>query len=81
MKLNELTATQRKCICDHYLAHKCIDCPFAIIIYDDYEIDIDRVANKIRGGRIECAEWLFDSELEDEQISILKENSLLSTSE
>ena len=81
MKLNELTVEQRKHICDRYLAHKCIDCPFAIIIYDDYEVDIDRVANKIRGGHIECAEWLFDSELEDEQISFLTKNSLLSTPE
>jgi len=81
MKLNELTATQRKCICDHYLAHKCINCPFSVIVSDDYETTVDSVNDKIRGGHIECAEWLFESELDDEQISLLKENSLLSTSE
>lgn len=81
MKLNELTATQRQCICDHYIHHKCINCPFGIIVNDDYEVIIDSVNDKIRGGHIECAEWLFDSELEDGQISLLKENNLLSTSE
>ena len=81
MKLNELTATQRQCICDRYITHKCINCPFGVIVNDDYETIVDPVNEKIRGGHIECAEWLFDSELENEQIFLLKENSLLSTTE
>ena len=81
MKLNKLTAEQRKCICDHYIVHKCINCPFGLIVNDDYEVVIDSINDKIRGGHIECAEWLFNSELEDEQISLLKENNLISTIE
>lgn len=77
MKLTKLTAAQRKCICDHYVMHKCINCPYGIVINDDYETIIDSVNDKIRRGHIECAEWLFDLELEDEQISLLKENNLL----
>lgn len=79
MKLNELTTEQRECICDHYATHKCINCPFGIIVNDDYETIIDPVNEKIHGGRIECAEWLFDSELEEGQIALLAKNSLLST--
>lgn len=81
MKLKELTASQRESICDHYVMHKCINCPFGIIVNDDYEVIVDSANDKIRGGHIECAEWLFDSELDDGQISILEENGLLPTPE
>lgn len=81
MKLNELTASQRALICDHYVRHKCINCPFGVVVNDDYEVIIDPINEKIRGGRIECAEWLFGSELENEQISLLNKNRLLSTTE
>ena len=81
MKLKELTASQRRFICDSHIAHKCINCPFGIIVYDDYEVIIDSANDKIKGGRIECAEWLFDSELGDGHISLLKGNGLLPTPE
>lgn len=75
MLINELTEEQVQRICKRFLTgstYQCHGCPFAILVCDDYWVDIDE-NGKPHGGHYECASYILHEALDDELVDWLNE--------